>query len=260
MPTSDPALRLEGVSVSYGHVRAVHEVSFDAHAGRVVALLGPNGAGKSTLLRAICNQATKVGGSVRHYDTDISRTRTHRITQAGVVLVPEGRQVIAPLTVHENLQVAAGAARRFNSRARAQAIAHVYDLFPPLQRLRERPSALLSGGEQQMVAIGRALVARPDVLLLDEPSMGLAPVMVDAIYDFLRAPGEALAQTAVVLAEQNRSALEVADEVVVLSGGRTVHSGLADAMPDHVLADAYLGSTSTSAPVHNELHPSEERA
>lgn len=242
MPTSVPALSLEGVSVSYGHVRAVTEVSLTAHPGRVVALLGPNGAGKSTLLRAICNQATKVSGRVSLFDTDISHTRTHRITHRGVALVPEGRQVIAPLTVQENLQVAAGGARRIAARDRVAAIERVYALFPPLQRLRDRPSALLSGGEQQMVAIGRALVARPDVLLLDEPSMGLAPVMVEAIYGFLKEHEETLGQTAVVLAEQNRSALAVADEVVVLSRGRVVHTGPAASLPEEILTDAYLGS------------------
>lgn len=248
MPTSVPALSLEEVSVSYGHVRAVTDVSLVARPGQVVALLGPNGAGKSTLLRAICNQATKVSGRVSLFGKDISTTRTHRITQRGVALVPEGRQVIAPLTVHENLQVAAGGAHRIAARDRAAAIERVYHLFPPLQRLRDRPSALLSGGEQQMVAIGRALVARPDVLLLDEPSMGLAPVMVETIYAFLQDHDETLGQTAVVLAEQNRSALAVADEVVVLSRGRVVHTGPAISLPEETLTDAYLGSATPETP------------
>lgn len=242
MPTSAPALSLEHVSVAYGHVRAVTDVTFSVAAGQTVALVGPNGAGKSTLLRAVCNQTTKVGGRVLVYGRDLSSLATHRITRLGVSLVPEGRQVIAPLTVHENLQLAAGAAHRLGSRERADAVSRVYELFPPLQRLRETPSALLSGGEQQMVAIGRALVSRPEVLLLDEPSMGLAPVMVQTIYGFLTDHRDVLGSAAVVLAEQNRSAVDVADEVVVLSRGAVVHAGPAASLPEATLTNAYLGS------------------
>jgi branched-chain amino acid transport system ATP-binding protein len=242
MPTSAPALSLEAVSVSYGHVRAVTEVSFAVPAGQVVALLGPNGAGKSTLLRAVVNQVGKDGGRVRLHGEDVSSTATHRLARRGVVLVPEGRQVIGPLTVHENLLVAGGATRRRSRSTLAGDCARVYDLFPPLQRLRDRPSALLSGGEQQMLAIGRALVVQPRILLLDEPSMGLAPVMVEAIYGFLADHRGTLDNTAVLLAEQSRSALSVAGEVVVLSRGRTVHVGPVASLGEDVLTHAYLGA------------------
>jgi len=245
MPTSAPALSLERVCAAYGHVRAVTDVTLTAEAGRTLALVGPNGAGKSTLLRAICNQVAKVEGRVLLHGKDISRTPTHRITRRGVALVPEGRQVVAPLTVEGNLLLAAHASHRRRARDVSPALDQVYELFPPLTRLRGSASGLLSGGEQQMVAIGRALVSRPAVLLLDEPSMGLAPVMVETIYGFLARHRAVLPDTALVLAEQNRSALAVADDAVVLSRGQVVHCGPADALNPDVLAEAYLGAPTT---------------
>ncbi len=241
MPTSVPALALEEVSVDYGHVRAVEAVSFAVAAGGRTALLGPNGAGKSTLLRAISNQAHKVGGRVLHEGTDISRTPAHRITRRGVIHVPEGRQVVAPLTVQENLAVAARAVHRLSAREIPAAITAVYEVFPALTRLRNRPAGLLSGGEQQMVALGRALVAKPRVLLLDEPSMGLAPVMVDVIYGFLADSGGLLDDTAVLLAEQNSIALDVANHVVVLARGAVRFDGPVSALGRDEIARSYLG-------------------
>ena len=248
MRTSVPALSLEHVSVSYGHVRSVVDVSLTVDRGETLALIGPNGAGKSTLLRAISNQATKVAGAVRLHDRDITSTAAHRITRMGVVHVPEGRQVIAPLTVEENLHLAARASRRCPDREVPAAIEQVYTLFPALVRLRSRPAGLLSGGEQQMVAIGRALVARPDVLLLDEPSMGLAPVMVEAIYDFLANHRDALGGAAVLLAEQSRVALDVSDRAAVLSRGSLVFTGRADELTDDLVTSAYLGTAAPVAP------------
>jgi branched-chain amino acid transport system ATP-binding protein len=248
VPTSVPALSLEHVSVSYGQVRAVLDVSLTIARGETMALIGPNGAGKSTLLRAISNQATKVGGAVRLHDRDITTTGAHRITRMGVIHVPEGRQVIAPLTVEENLHLAARASRRCPANEVSGAIEQVYTLFPALVRLRGRPAGLLSGGEQQMVAIGRALVARPDVLLLDEPSMGLAPVMVEAIYNFLAHHRDALGGSAILLAEQSRVALNVSDRAAVLSRGSLVFAGPVDQLSDDLVTSAYLGTATTGAP------------
>ncbi|GCE41247.1 ABC transporter ATP-binding protein [Rhodococcus sp. ACS1] len=246
MPTSDPVLSLEDVSISYGHVSAVTDVTLTLYAGETLALIGPNGAGKSTLLRGITNQARKGNGKIRFGGRDISSTPTHRITRAGIVHVPEGRQVVAPLTVRENLQLAAHAAGRCPRREIEASIDRVHELFPPLARLRNTPSGLLSGGEQQMVAIGRALMARPAVLLLDEPSMGLAPVMVEVIYEFLGEHRDALGGAAVLLAEQSQIALRVADRAAVLSRGRLGFVGPSSQMDESLIAEAYLGTGRTA--------------
>jgi branched-chain amino acid transport system ATP-binding protein len=258
MPTSAPALELDRVSVDYGHVRAVDGVSFRVAAGGTTALLGPNGAGKSTVLRAVGNQAHKVAGRVLVHGTDISRTPAYRIARRGVVHVPEGRQVVAPLTVHENLVVAARAVHRLPARQIPAAIAAVYDVFPALTRLRDRPAGLLSGGEQQMVALGRAIVARPRILLLDEPSMGLAPVMVDTIYAFLADSGGLLDETSVLLAEQNSIALEVADHVVVLARGTVRFDGPVSDLDRSEIARSYLGAPAAVAPAAGPADPSEQ--
>jgi branched-chain amino acid transport system ATP-binding protein len=249
VPTSGPLLWLDRVSVAYGHVQAVRDVSLSVGAGETLALIGPNGAGKSTLLRAISNQATKAAGRVWLGDQEISSAAPSRIARAGVAHVPEGRQVVAPLTVEENLLLAARAAHRCPKREVRSEVSRVYDLFPPLVRLRHRPSGLLSGGEQQMVAIGRALVARPEVLLLDEPSMGLAPVMVEVIYAFLSEHRAELHGAAILLAEQSRIALGVADRAAVLSRGRLVWSGIAAELDDAVVTAAYLGTARAAIPV-----------
>lgn len=244
MPMSDPALTLEDLSVSYGHVRAIENISLVVARGETVALLGPNGAGKSTLLRAISNQTGKTSGRVGALGTDITSMRSDRILRLGVVHVPEGRQVVAPLTVEENLILAARASRRCPRGEIGDAIDRVYALFPKLVQLRHSASGLLSGGEQQMVAIGRALVARPEVLLLDEPSMGLAPVMVDTIYEFLANRHTVLADVSIVLAEQSQVALSVADRACVMTRGRVVFDGdVADLTSDMTLG-AYFGAPS----------------
>ncbi|MCZ4590583.1 ABC transporter ATP-binding protein [Rhodococcus opacus] len=243
MLTSDPVLSLEDVSISYGHVSAVTGVTLTLYAGETLALIGPNGAGKSTLLRGITNQTRKSNGKIRFGGRDISSTPPHRLTRAGIIHVPEGRQVVAPLTVRENLQLAARASRRCPRREIEASIDRVYDLFAPLARLRDTPSGLLSGGEQQMVAIGRALMARPVVLLLDEPSMGLAPVMVEVIYEFLGVHRDALGGTAILLAEQSRIALDVADRAAVLSCGQLGFVGPSSDLNESLLTTAYLGTS-----------------
>ncbi|HEY5857788.1 MAG TPA: ABC transporter ATP-binding protein [Aldersonia sp.] len=246
MHTSDPVLSLENLTVAYGHANAITDVSLRVAPGETLALIGPNGAGKTTLLRSVMNQERKSSGRIRLCGRDVSTVRTARLVRAGIVHVPEGRHIVAPLTVQENLQLAAAAAHRCPRREIRESVAMVYELFSPLVRLRNKPAGLLSGGEQQMVAIGRALVARPIVLLLDEPSMGLAPVMVETIYTFLAQQRELLGGVAIILAEQSRIALDVADRAAVLSGGRVVFEGSSSELDDSTIAAAYLGKAQAS--------------
>ncbi|HEV8556282.1 MAG TPA: ATP-binding cassette domain-containing protein [Actinophytocola sp.] len=239
-----PLLRVRDLDVSYARaVRALRGVSLEVPPGGVVAVLGGNGAGKSTLLRAISGTLPAVGGAIGRGSVELDGRRLDRadpaaIVRAGVVQVPEGRQVFGELTVEENLRAGALATAR---RARGPARHRVYELFPVLAGLRQQRAGLLSGGEQQMLAIGRALMAAPRVLLLDEPSLGLAPRMVARI-------GEVLAEihrqgTAVVLVEQNAAlALDLADVAYVLEVGRvTLHGPAAELAATEEVRHRYLG-------------------
>ncbi len=234
----EPVLAVEEVTVQYGAIRAVSGVSFDVAAGELVALIGPNGAGKSSTLRAVAGLVPLAGGDVRLEGRSLRRVAPHALPRRGLVLVPEGRRIFGEMTVGDNL--ALGAYVRSRAEA-AEQLARVLELFPILGERVKQPAGTLSGGEQQMLAIGRALMARPKVLLLDEPSLGLAPVVVRQLFDLLRrlhAGG-----VTVLLVEQNaRMALEVADRAYVLQTGRVVASGAASdlAASDEVRA-RYLG-------------------
>jgi branched-chain amino acid transport system ATP-binding protein len=233
---SPAALEVESLSVSYGRVRAVHDVSFRAPAGSLVALVGANGAGKTSTLWAAAGLLKPRSGRVLFHGHDVTGQPAHRLVSAGLVLVPEGRQILVGLTVHENLQLGAG--RRD---AGASRIDEMYALFPVLAQRRRAAAGSLSGGEQQMLAIARALVAGPTVLMMDEPSMGLAPRMVDEVFGVIariRASG-----TTVVLVEQNaRRALRIADYGYVMETGSVVHEGTGAALVgDARVVQAYLG-------------------
>jgi branched-chain amino acid transport system ATP-binding protein len=234
---SDPVLRVEDLRVSYGRVEAVRGVSFSADPGSLVTLVGANGAGKSSVINAVSGMLRPAGGRITFEGRDVTRTPAHHLVGRGLVQVPEGRQILATLTIEENLQMGA-----WHTRGRAQrAIDAVYDRFPVLARRRALPAGTLSGGEQQMLAIARALVAAPTVVLMDEPSMGLAPKIVDEVFrviEEIRASG-----TTVVLVEQNaRRALRAADHGYVLQSGEIVHSGPADRLlADERIVQAYLG-------------------
>lgn len=255
MPTSEALLEIDDVSVTYGRVGAVENFNLSVGPGEVVALLGANGAGKTSLLNAVCGVVALAAGSVRLAGQTVTRhanavagrlgvgVQPHRAVRAGLALVPEGRRVVAPLTVLENLQLAGGSARRRRGRiAQRQGIDEVFELFPRLADRRSQNSGLLSGGEQQMLAIGRAMMARPDVLLIDEPSMGLAPIMVTEIYRMLGRREGTLANTALILAEQSSPiALTIADTACVLSRGRTVYLGPASELTEQQMHSAYLG-------------------
>jgi len=230
-------LDVEELVTDYGPVRAVDGVSLRVDEGEVTAVLGANGAGKTSLLRTISGLERASSGRVVLAGEDITHTAVEDIVRRGLAHVPEGRGVIAELTVEENLRVG-GLWRRQESAS----LEDMYDLFPALRERRSKPAATLSGGERQMLSIGRALMGRPRVLLLDEPSLGLAPVLVAQIMSLVRKLADTLGLT-VLLVEQNaRSALSIATRGVVLNLGRVV----AEQDPDKLAADdrllhAYLG-------------------
>jgi branched-chain amino acid transport system ATP-binding protein len=231
-------LAVENLEVRYGRTRAVRDLSLTVDAGEIVTVLGANGAGKSSLLRAIQGMVPAAGGRVRYRDADISRWSTPRRVAAGLVLVPEGRQIFVSLTVHENLLLGAYI-RRDDLR---RDLDGVYARFPNLAQRRDMPASVLSGGEQQMLAIGRALLARPALMMLDEPSLGLSPLLVQNLFRLI---GELNRDgLAVLLVEQNTSmALAAASRAHVLELGRVVLSGDSrEIEQDQRLAAAYFGA------------------
>jgi branched-chain amino acid transport system ATP-binding protein len=230
-------LAVEGVTTDYGSVRAVDGVSLQVPGGTITTVLGANGAGKTSLLRTISGLVAPSSGRITLHGADITHVAVEQIVRRGLAHVPEGRGVIAELTVAENLRL--GGLWRGRAAAPAQ---EIYDLFPLLLERSGQPASRLSGGERQMLSIGRALMGRPTVLLLDEPSLGLAPVIVAQLMALVRTLADTLG-LAVLLVEQNaRSALSIADRGVVLNLGRVV----ADRPPGELAADerlrhAYLG-------------------
>jgi branched-chain amino acid transport system ATP-binding protein len=228
-------LEVEGLRAGYGPVNVLEDVSLRVDEGETVALLGANGAGKTTTLRAICGMV-KPRGSVRIDGRDVSRRATEQIVKLGVAHVPEGRGTFAPLTVEENLRLGAYSRRGKPSFKRA------FELFPRLEERRHQPAGTLSGGEQQMLAIARALMLEPKLMLLDEPSLGLAPKLVRELFKTLRLIKDD-AGTAMLIVEQNANlVLEFADAAHVLETGRVVLAGSADEVAkDERMRKAYLG-------------------
>ena len=237
---TEPLLSVQGLSVNYGHIEAVRDVDLALPAGRITTLVGANGAGKSTTLLALSGLIPKTGGKVMFDGHDVTALPAHKLVGAGLVQVAEGRATLTTLTVRENLELGAYT-RRDGAAARASDLERMFTLFP---RLKEREAGLagnLSGGEQQMLAIGRALMARPRVLLLDEPSMGLAPIVVQGIFRTLReinADG-----LTIFLVEQNvRQALKIAEQAYVLENGHVVlHGRGRDLLDEPRVQEAYLG-------------------
>jgi branched-chain amino acid transport system ATP-binding protein len=229
---------VEQVRSSYGRIEALHGVSIEVARGEIVTLLGANGAGKTTLIRAISGVQPISAGQIRFDDRPLEGVSAHARVALGIAQVPEGRQVFAPLSVEDNLRL--GAWPRRNARLDAE-LASVYELFPVLASRRRISAGMLSGGEQQMLAIGRALMAKPRLLLLDEPSMGLAPILVEQILDVVRGLKEA--GLTVLLVEQNaRAALAIADRGYVIETGRIATSGSSDELlADARVQAAYLG-------------------
>jgi branched-chain amino acid transport system ATP-binding protein len=231
-------LRVDGLQASYGPVRALDDVSFEVVAGSLTAVLGANGAGKTSLLRAISGLIPARAGRIEFDGADIAGMPVERLVRLGVSHVPEGRGVIGELAVEENLRLG-GLWRGSGGR---DGLGDVYHLFPRLEERRAQPASALSGGERQMLAIGRALMARPRLLLLDEPSLGLAPRLAAQIMRTLRDLRDRTGLT-VLLVEQNaKAALSVANRAIVLSLGRVVADGEPEALAgDETLRHAYLG-------------------
>ncbi len=231
-------LGVEAVTSAYGRILALRGVSLEVPRGEIVALVGANGAGKTTLLRAISGVQPILAGSIRLAGEAIERLAAHRRVARGVVHVPEGRQVFGPLGVGDHLRLGAYLRRDGGI---AEDIERVYALFPRLKERRRSAAGALSGGEQQMLAIGRALMGRPRLLLLDEPSMGLAPVLVDEIFDVIL--GLKAAGISVLLVEQNAvAALAIADRGYVIETGTIVHGGAGRTLlGDPKVQESYLG-------------------
>jgi branched-chain amino acid transport system ATP-binding protein len=229
-------LDLSGVDVHYGDLQAIFGVSLALAEGETVAVLGANGAGKSTLLKAITGMLPITAGDVRYDGRSLHGTPAHRRAGMGIALVPEGRRLFASLTVEENLLVGGHRARRGPWNLRS-----VYELFPLLRPLRKRSASVLSGGEQQAVAIGRALMSNPRLLLLDEVSLGLAPIVVKQLYAALPAI-TASGATVLVVEQDMRQAMAVADRVHCLLEGRTALEAPVSAVTADRVANAYFGS------------------
>src|SRR4051794_19016080 len=234
-----PLLELDSVSARYGRVQALHDVSFEVGEGSIVAVLGANGAGKTTTLRAVSGLVSKAGEIV--FDGKrISTYSTERVARLGIAHVPEGRGVVADLTVSENLRL--GAYLRRDRRAVKTDLEHVLDVFPRLRERRGQTAGTLSGGEQQMLVLARALLGRPRLLMLDEPSLGLAPIVVREIYDILARLNREEGLTVLAVEQNAGIALAVADHAFVLEVGRVCLSGpCIDLRRDESVRRSYLG-------------------
>jgi branched-chain amino acid transport system ATP-binding protein len=232
-------LRLEEADLRYGKIQALHGISIDVSQGEVVALIGANGAGKTSTMRAISGVRGLAAGKVIFDGEDVTRLRADQRMRRGLVLAPEGRGIFPGMTVLENLDM--GAYTRKDKAAIAEDFTRVFALFPRMDERRTQVAGTLSGGEQQMLAIGRALMARPKLLMLDEPSMGLAPMLIQQIFTTIT---EIANQgTTILVVEQNaKQALSRADRAYVLETGRIVKAGAgADLLDDPAVAEAYLG-------------------
>ena len=234
-----PSLTVDDLHVSYGSIRALRGISLHVPGGSICALVGANGAGKTTTLNAICGLRTRTAGRVTLGGTDITKVPPHDLVPMGLVQVPEGRRVFSRLTIAENL--AMGAFRRTDRAALAGDLERVLTLFPRLKERLTQLAGTLSGGEQQMLAMGRAMMSKPRVLLMDEPSMGLAPMLVDMIFETIVAINQ-LGVT-VLLVEQNAyMALEIAQTAYVLQSGEIVLAGTgAELITSEAVREAYLG-------------------
>jgi branched-chain amino acid transport system ATP-binding protein len=234
-----PILEVTGLHVRYGGVVAVRGIDLSLDLGRIEVILGANGAGKTSSLRAISGQLRQEAGQIIWDGTDISRWPSYKVARAGLVLVPEGRKVFAPLSVHENLLL--GGYVKHSESQREQLLKKVLELFPILGQRSRQPAGLLSGGEQQMLALGRAMMSAPKVILMDEPSMGLAPVVVDAVMDAIADISST--GIGVLMVEQNAmAALRVARSAVVMERGHLTLTGSATEMRRHPdVVKAFLG-------------------
>ena len=232
-------LEIKDLEVYYGVIQAIKGVSFEVNKGEVIALIGANGAGKTTILHTISGLISPKSGSIMFEGQDISKIPAHKIVSMGMAHVPEGRRVFTEMTVYQNLKM--GAYTRKSKTEFEETLKMVYDRFPRLEERKNQIAGTLSGGEQQMLAMGRALMSHPSIILMDEPSMGLSPIFVNEIFDIIKSVSET--GTTVLLVEQNaKKALAIADRAYVLETGNIVRSGVAsELMNDDSIKKAYLG-------------------
>ena len=232
-------LEVKDLQVYYGVIQALKGISFEVNQGEVIALIGANGAGKTTTLQTLTGIIPSKAGSITFEGKDITKIPAHKIVEMGMAHVPEGRRVFADMTVYENLLM--GAYTRKDKNEIAQSLANVYKRFPRLEERKNQRAGTLSGGEQQMQAMGRALMSKPRIILMDEPSMGLSPIFVNEIFDIIKEVSEG--GTTVLLVEQNaKKALSIADRAYVLETGNITLSGKAeDLLNDESVQKAYLG-------------------
>ena len=232
-------LEVKDLEVYYGVIQAIKGVSFEVNQGEVIALIGANGAGKTTILHTVTGLLSPKKGQVFFEGKDITKVPAHKIVSMGMAHVPEGRRVFAELSVYENLKM--GAYTRKDKSELEESLENVYRRFPRLEERKNQMAGTLSGGEQQMLAMGRALMSKPKIILMDEPSMGLSPILVNEIFDIIQAVSES--GTTVLLVEQNaKKALAIADRAYVLETGNIVLEGKAkDLLEDDSIKKAYLG-------------------
>ena len=232
-------LEIKDLEVYYGMIQAIKGVSFQVNEGEIVSLIGANGAGKTTILHTITGLLSPKKGSVIFEGKDITKTPAHKIVSLGMAHVPEGRRVFAQLSVYQNLKM--GAFTRSNKEEIEASLEAVYKRFPRLEERKNQIAGTLSGGEQQMLAMGRALMSKPRIILMDEPSMGLSPILVNEIFDIIQSVSAS--GTTVLLVEQNaKKALSIADRAYVLENGNITMSGDAkELMNDDSIKKAYLG-------------------
>ncbi len=232
-------LEVNGLQVYYGVIQALKDVSFEVNQGEVIALIGANGAGKTTTLHTLTGLIPAKQGSIVFEGVDITKVPAHKIVEMGIAHVPEGRRVFAELSVYENLIM--GAYTRKDKKEIAENLENIYKRFPRLKERKNQKAGTLSGGEQQMLAMGRALMSNPKMIVMDEPSMGLSPIFVNEIFDIIQSVSAS--GTTVLLVEQNaKKALSIADRAYVLETGKIVLSGDAkELINDDSIKKAYLG-------------------
>ena len=239
MEERKPILSIKNLTVNYGAIQALKGADLDVYTGEIVAVIGANGAGKSTMMSAIVGAVPRAGGEVL-LDGIPLPTKSYQIVKAGVSLSPEGRKVFAPLTVYENLEM--GAFPLEDRSAIAEQLEKVYHLFPRLKERHNQYAGTLSGGEQQMLAIGRALMAQPRVLLLDEPSLGLAPIIINEIFKELTEVNKLLGMTILIVEQNARKALLLSHRAYVLQTGKITMEGTSpDLLKNPAIEAAYLG-------------------
>lgn len=234
-------LEVQHIETYYGHASALEDVSFAVDAGEIVSIIGANGAGKSTLMKSVMGTVQARSGKVMFEGRDITHTPTHKIVKMGIVYVPEGREVFPPLSVQDNLIMGAYS-RKYTKKGQDDLFEEMYELFPRLKERRKQLAGTLSGGEQQMLAIARGLMSRPKLIMFDEPSLGLAPIIVDEVFDCILNIRKQMG-ISVVLVEQNAyMALSISDRCYVLENGKVAMYGKSsDLIADDTVKSVYLG-------------------